>query len=1016
MWLCGVWLLVTSPGLAQTIRYVRQGGSGNGTSWAAASGDIQKMIDVSGVNEVWVAQGTYKPATGNNPDRTIGFVMKNGVTIYGGFPATGNPSQTDRKPTVYTTILSGDIDNDGSLANNSYHVVFNRLNNLDNTAILDGFTVTAGNASDSSPTTGFGGGIYNENSSPQIINCLIRNNYAAASGGGMINIRNLAVIINCTFQGNAAGTFGGGMYTLTSNLLVINSLFRGNTAQSGGGLYLNTTTSAQLANCTFASHSTASNFGNAIVTTGNSSTQLLNCIAWNNGGAHTFDGSSSVQTTYSLFEPTVVNHTSSDNIITSTLPFTSSAEQTLRPCSPAINAGSPNSGGIVASSPTDVAGNPRLYEGRIDMGAFEYQSSINPTITQQPVSSTTVQVGTTVTASVSITGTVSSYQWYKNGNAVTGQMSATLTLPSVTLGDAGSYSLVVTGCTTTVTSTAFNVVVTQPIRYVRQSSSGLGDGSSWANASSNLQGQIDAPGVEQVWVAAGTYKPTSTADRNTSFAMKNNVAIYGGFPPTGTPTLANRRTSSNPTILSGEIGGSGTDDNSYHVLFNNNNGLTNSAILDGFVITAGNATGSDPNNNGGGMLNIVSSPQLRNCIFASNTATFGGALYSYNSSSTPLLVNCSFQFNSGVQGGGALFSNGSSPQFINCTFVGNTGTGGAIANLNGQPQLINCVLFDNGGSSSLINASGGSVTARYSLFETSITNYSGTNNLTTTSSPFASTGSAVLNSCSSAINAGDPASTTATNGTLDVAGNSRFYNNGRIDMGAFEYQGAQSQPVFITAQPRNSTVPAGSTVTTSVSVTGTVSNYQWYRNGSAVSGQTSATLTLSNVQASDAGEYRVVIVSPCNSVTSTVFTLVVNTVPDLTPTIYARPTSLTGPKLISVVVESNELNGIPTSGLITLKLTRDASLPLSLSTSATNVGGRSVDNSVWQLNLDDPAYYVLTTNQTIAGDGVLAVGLTGTLNPGGTTGTLTISSVLVNIPGETRRGNNTDADKIEYFP
>ncbi|MBD2753981.1 choice-of-anchor Q domain-containing protein [Spirosoma validum] len=348
--------------------------------------------------------------------------------------------------------------------------------------------------------------------------------------------------------------------------------------------------------------------------------------------------------------------------------------------------------------------------------------------------------------------------------------------------------------------------------------------------------------------------------------------------------------------------------------------------------------------------------------------------------------------------------------------MGNTGNGGAMVNLNGQPQLISCVLFNNGGSNSLINANNSSVTARYSLFEASITDYSGTNNLTTTSSPFASTGSAVLNSCSPAINAGDPASTTATNGTTDVAGNGRFYNNSRIDMGAFEYQGAQSLPATITAQPRSgSTVPLGSTVTVAVSITGTVSSYQWYKNGNVVSGQTSATLALNNVQAGDAGNYVVVIVSPCNSVTSTPFSLSVTAVPDLTPILYARPTTLTGDSPLSVVADVVELNGVTITGTITLKITRDAKVSLSLPSSATSVANRSVQNSLWQLNTSDANYYVLTTTQPIAGGDKLSVGLTGTLTPGATVGMLTVSGVLVNIPSEIRSSNNVDSDKIEYF-
>ena len=81
----GIYLLISllSVNLTAAVRYVKQGGTGNGSTWGNASGDLQAMINASGAgDQVWVAQGTY-----NNGS----FVMKNGVEILGGFPNTGNP-------------------------------------------------------------------------------------------------------------------------------------------------------------------------------------------------------------------------------------------------------------------------------------------------------------------------------------------------------------------------------------------------------------------------------------------------------------------------------------------------------------------------------------------------------------------------------------------------------------------------------------------------------------------------------------------------------------------------------------------------------------------------------------------------------------------------------------------------------------------------------------------------------------------------------------------------------------
>ena len=81
-------------------------------------------------------------------------------------------------------------------------------------------------------------------------------------------------------------------------------------------------------------------------------------------------------------------------------------------------------------------------------------------ITAQPVAASSVCVGTPVRVSVSTTGSVTGYQWYQDGALVSGQTSATLSLPNTTTASTGSYSVVVTGNCNSVTSTAFTLTVT----------------------------------------------------------------------------------------------------------------------------------------------------------------------------------------------------------------------------------------------------------------------------------------------------------------------------------------------------------------------------------------------------------------------------------------------------------------------------------------------------------------------------------------------------------------------------
>jgi len=243
------------------------------------------------------------------------------------------------------------------------------------------------------------------------------------------------------------------------------------------------------------------------------------------------------------------------------------------------------------------------------------------------------------------------------------------------------------------------------IFYTKTSADGTGDCSSWANACTLQTALTSAVSGEEIWAAAGTYKPTAAADRSATFQLKNGVAVFGGFA--GTETSRDERDlAANPTILSGDIDNddiqtpiitdlssvTGNTTNSYHVV----KGATG-ATLDGFTITAGYADGNYPDYSGGGMYNFSSSPTVTNVTFSGNSGhTSGGGMYNSNGSS-PTLTNVTFSANWSHNGGGMRNFANSSPTLMNVTLSGNSASeGGGMSNsLGSSPTLTNVTFNTN---------------------------------------------------------------------------------------------------------------------------------------------------------------------------------------------------------------------------------------------------------------------------------------------------------------------------------
>jgi hypothetical protein len=284
-------------------------------------------------------------------------------------------------------------------------------------------------------------------------------------------------------------------------------------------------------------------------------------------------------------------------------------------------------------------------------------------------------------------------------NADATGVEAELSGAGLMVGETRTIALRVTDCAGAVSSidTATVVVVSASPLYVNWSATGRNDGSSWEDAFTDLRSAlIAAVSGDDIWVAAGVYRPTSGTDRNIAFDLKAGVALYGGFAGTES-ALDQRNWTTNLTALSGDIGAVGmAADNSYHVI---NATSIAAATIDGITIAAGQADHSNADE-GGGLYSYCSSLTLNNVSFSGNFAGgCGGGLYNY--AGTPKLTNVSFFDNTANDGAGIYTCNGS-PTLANVTLSENTAAdrGGGVTVSGSCSATLNKVSFsgNNAGS------------------------------------------------------------------------------------------------------------------------------------------------------------------------------------------------------------------------------------------------------------------------------------------------------------------------------
>ena len=724
------------------------GGDGSGNSWGNAIPELRDALTWArshwngfddGPLQVWVAEGTYLP-TDSDANRQSSFRLGEYMEVYGGF-AGGESNLNARNWQTNETILSGDIDgndlpfdpltdsdSDGStpsqtdhiVGGNSYTVVYLEQPYTDNRIRLDGFIVTGGVAEGETSfdyrSEEYGGGIFIDDGSTWLENIIVRGNIAETGGGGIFTKSPDVTIANIQIEDNTSRRDGGGIFSYleTSGTLVlesivinrneseneggglyiespvtmINSLVTENRSQNGGGLYAGSG-NIDIINTTFTKNAASSLGGAVVAGSTNAEVDLRNVIIWDNEEngntdiltASIYDDEETVR----IYNSLIANSGGSFNWNLPSEHFgfnldadplfanPDNGDYSLSEMSPALNRGDNTpfeSGGEAEGITVDLASNLRIYDGDpasdiVDMGAYEFQ--------REPFYSS------------------------PEGNN---------------------------------------------IFYVNKSvSGGNQSGDSWTNAVPELRDVLnwagenwdgDADGTLQIWVASGTYLPTDDGtDRRASFTLVDHVEVYGGF--VGDETELNQRDwQTNVTILSGDIGGDDDQEiitdpitqiiggNSHHVVDGSRRG--NTAILDGFIITAGLTEGTtypedvgagifidsgDPvltnleitgnqGTVGGGVFLMDSSPSFENIELKYNHADdFGGGLYIF-SDSNPRLNQVNITDNRAVARGGGISSVGSTPVLNQVTISGNrAGKGGGMFNRNNNPILTNVVISDN---------------------------------------------------------------------------------------------------------------------------------------------------------------------------------------------------------------------------------------------------------------------------------------------------------------------------------
>jgi len=378
-------------------------GLGSGDTWTDAYTDLNHAFadsadPLQGVDEIWVAEGTYKPVS-----QFASFTMVSGLRVYGGFTGT-EADVDDRNHLANVTTLSGDF---GSSDRSDHVVIFET--EADVTTSLDGFTITGGRADSGSGVGDFGGAVLFNFGSGVVANCVIEGNECLIAGGGIhIESANGTVfgnpqeevrIVSYLIRDNDSGLAGGGVCNLSGIVVIEGCVIVDNEATSRGGGVFNAgaadepvTGEVYVINSTIADNRTLVDYvppvggdpgepaGGAGLWNGETM-EISNCIVWGNTSDNPdtelqqiFEGNMATSTdvVHTCIEGmSMFDIVDSGNIgIDPLFVGSGSSPYSLQAASPCINAGDEALRGVdVADLDRDARDNE--ITPNVDMGAIE---------------------------------------------------------------------------------------------------------------------------------------------------------------------------------------------------------------------------------------------------------------------------------------------------------------------------------------------------------------------------------------------------------------------------------------------------------------------------------------------------------------------------------------------------------------------------------------------------------------------------------------------------------------------
>lgn len=661
--------LAARTATAQTIFHVTPDGEQGNTAWTDAMTLTEALDAARAGDQIWV-QG-FETIDGPDklytvPDDDEAFTVPSGVSLYGGF--RGDETSIDERVTTgklsemrYRSVLSGDrrqndaadeslliFPGNATRDDNAAHVVVMNLtpteasgNNNTLPTVIDGFSIAEGHA-DGNPAdaSGWGGGIFvtGDNSGGgafSITRCFLVNNYARRGGAVYVDrtvvvrpttstISYNTVFNNAAGERSSANNSGGGLYVAGAANVVNCEVFN----NENGGIAI--APAAAVINSTV-----ARNTGSGIekIDDGTGEAYVYNTVIWGNSYL------------YSTLSPTFYNSSYHEVELTDGATVDANGNRYVS---------DKNRGDDIAVPMFESPSLRTSYDREFNWRTMSY-----------PLWSWDIQEGSAFIDGGD--GDMYDDRFGTTDMAGQGRLSNGMI-------DIGAYE--------------YQAIPASRIRYVKPEGSDMNSGDSWKAAYRTIQHAIDAlaatPGMPgEVWVAAGTYEPTTYLEDNpnypASFRMSDGISVYGGFAGKET-SKAEREIKAggmpwdfaNVTILqgqtySGEIGWNSTDNRwslnsaSTHVVWfapllnENKRGFDNVTILDGVTVRGGQATTSQAdyyNGDRGAGIYMCVNAWLTNSVVTENVAQGdGGAVWlSGGRVMSSLLFN-----NSSDSRGGAIY-------------------------------------------------------------------------------------------------------------------------------------------------------------------------------------------------------------------------------------------------------------------------------------------------------------------------------------------------------------------------